>query len=433
MVAFETLLLGLVMRVQPVRLMVAPPVTAVVLRLDGATVARLRRPPWETAVDFGTRPRPHFLEAIGLDTEEREVSRASQWVNMPRADSEARLLLERDPGSGVPTAARVTWEDVQAADPVEVRAGLDGTPLAVLDGGARVILPRVDPASIHVLTVEVEFPEQRLARTDVAFGGDLTGAVQTELTAVPLTRDDPRVLPTAASLAGRFSVAGRPVRIVAVEEPPAEVVVVTTVSVMQHLPAGLFAAESNWRRIVPVSARTKDDQLFVISTVPYARLSRRSGVHWLFPATPPYRFSAATMGSTLVRLMLPTGPSDEETVGQAVAVGGLHAAAGNRRRVVVLLAGAQPRDDPAVDINGVKGFLADLRVPLRGWSLDRVAEPELRLQWGEVEDVSGIQRFGRAAGRLADDLERQVIVWLDGALLPQQISFAGAPGLQPAR
>ncbi|MBP1621736.1 MAG: hypothetical protein H6Q02_2503, partial [Acidobacteria bacterium] len=78
-------------------------------------------------------------------------------------------------------------------------------------------------------------------------------------------------------------------------------------------------------------------------------------------------------------------------------------------------------------------FLADLRVPLRVWSLNREAEPQVRLQWGEVEDVSGVQRLGRAAERLADDLDRQVIVWLDGAHLPQQVAFAGAPGLQPAR
>jgi hypothetical protein len=139
------------------------------------------------------------------------------------------------------------------------------------------------------------------------------------------------------------------------------------------------------------------------------------------------------MGHTLVRLVLQTGQPEEEAIGRAVSVGGLHAAAGNRRRVVVLLAGERPRDDPAVDVAGVKGFLADLRVPLRVWSLDRVAESELRLQWGEVEDVSGVHRFGNAADRLADDLERQVIVWLDGAHLPQQVSFAGAPGLQPAR
>ena len=43
MVAFETLLLGLVMHAQQVRLMVAPPVTAVVLRLDGATLTGLRQ------------------------------------------------------------------------------------------------------------------------------------------------------------------------------------------------------------------------------------------------------------------------------------------------------------------------------------------------------------------------------------------------------
>jgi len=434
MVAFETLLLGLVTHIQPVRMMVAPPVTAVVLRLDGTTVAGLRHSPWEARVDLGVRPHPHFLEAVGLDAEGREVSRATQWVNLPRAVAEARLLLERDPVSGVTRGARVTWEDVEGTDPLAVRASLDGAELPVLDGGTRMALPPVDPAQIHVLTVEVEFPEQRLARTDVAFGGDLAGEVQTELTAVPLTRDDPHALPTVASLADRFSVAGKAVRVVAVEEPIAEVLVVAGESVLRKLPAQrVLAAQLQRPSSLMTAAKPKDDRLSVLFTVPRVFTDRRGATRRVFDVTSPVRFSAAVVPHVLARLIYPVARPGENAVPSAVAVGGLHAAAGNRRRVVVLLAGELTADEPAIDPAGVRGFLADLRVPLRVWSLDREAEPELRLQWGEVEDVSGIQRLARASQRLADDLERQVIVWLDGALLPQQVSFAGAPGLQPAR
>jgi hypothetical protein len=434
MVAFETLLLGLVMHAQQVRLMVAPPVSAVVLRLDGATLPGLRHPPWEAVVDLGNRPSPHLLEAIGLDAEGREVSRAVQWVNLPRADAEARLLLERDPKSGLATGAQVSWEDIEGNDPLEVRAALDGVPLPTSADGTRVALPAVDPAQIHVLTVEVQFPEQRLARTDVAFGGDLAGEVQTELTAVPLTRDDPRKLPTVASLAGRFTVAGRPVRVVAVEEPIAEVLVVAGEAVLGHLPAQRALARQTTRppnMLAP--ARPKDDRLAVLFTVPRIFTDRRGGLRRLFTATYPVRFSPSVLPHVLGRMIFPAERTTEEAVASAVAVGGLHAAAGNRRRAVVLLVGEPPPDDPVVSAAGVRSFLGDLRVPLRVWSLNREAEPQVRLQWGEVEDVSGVHRLGRAADRLADDLERQVIVWLDGAHLPQQVVFTGAPGLQLAR
>lgn len=434
MVAFETLLLGLVMHHQPVQLMVAPPVTAVVVRLDGTTLAGLRHPPWSIVVDLGDRPRPHFLEAIGLDAEGREVSRASQWVNLPRADAEARLLLERDPGSGLATGAQVSWEEVEGNDPLEVRAALDGQPLPVLGDGTRVALPPVDPAQIHVLTVEVQFPEQRLARTDVAFGGDLAGEVQTELTAVPLDRDDPRTLPTVGSLAGRFSVAGKPARVVAVEEPVAEVVFVAGEAVLNYLPARRsLATRSSRPPDMMAPARPKDDRLTVLFTVPRVFTDRRGGTRRLFTATYPVRFSATVLPHVLGRMVFPAAQAGEEAVASAVAVGGLHAAAGNRRRAVVLLVGERLPVDPVADAAGVRGFLADLRVPLRVWSLNREAEPQLRLEWGEIEDVSGVHRLGRAAGRLADDLERQVIVWLDGAHLPQQVAFAGAPGLRLAR
>jgi len=434
MVAFETLLLGLVMHAQQVRLMVAPPVTAVVLRLDGATLTGLRHPPWEVVVDLGDRPTPHFLEAIGLDAEGREISRAVQWVNLPRADAEARLLLERDPKSGLATGAQISWEEVEGNDPIEVRAALDGAPLPLPPGATRLALPPVDPAQIHVLSVEVEFPERRLARTDVAFGGDLAGEVQTELTAVPLTRDDPRRVPTVASLAGRFSVAGRPARVVAVEETVAEVLVVAGEAVLQHLPAQRALSRQTARPPnMMAPARTRDDRLTVLFTVPRIFTDRRGGTRRLFTATYPVRFSSSVLPHVLGRMIFPAAGPGEEAVASAVAVGGLHAAAGNRRRAVVLLVGERPPDDPVVDAADVRSFLADLRVPLRVWSLNREAEPQVRLQWGEVEDVSGVQRLGRAAERLADDLDRQVIVWLDGAHLPQQVAFAGAPGLQPAR
>ena len=84
MVAFETLLLGIVTGIWPVRLMVAPPVATVELRLDAAAVGVMHGPPWAMACDVGTGPMPHELTAIGRDASGREVARATQWANLGR-------------------------------------------------------------------------------------------------------------------------------------------------------------------------------------------------------------------------------------------------------------------------------------------------------------------------------------------------------------
>src|SRR4030042_1751403 len=122
MIAFETLLLGIIFGRVPIRVMVAPPVTTVEFRLDGASIGTLVGPPWVIEHDFGRSPLP--------------------------------------PG-----------------------ATLAGAPLPVTDP-SRIAVPNVDLAQPHLLSVEVAFPHNLQARTDLAFGGDIIDTAARELTAV---------------------------------------------------------------------------------------------------------------------------------------------------------------------------------------------------------------------------------------------------------
>ena len=76
-IAFSSLLIGLLVGVQPVAVDVLPslPAASLVVTLDGRTVARLTRPPWAAEVDFGEALRPHELVATALDRSGREVGR----------------------------------------------------------------------------------------------------------------------------------------------------------------------------------------------------------------------------------------------------------------------------------------------------------------------------------------------------------------------
>ncbi|HEY0555325.1 MAG TPA: hypothetical protein VGG20_13760, partial [Thermoanaerobaculia bacterium] len=63
MIAFVTLLLGLISGVYPIEVKVSGPVAAVELSLDGGTPERIEAPPWVGRVDLGSGLLPHQLVA----------------------------------------------------------------------------------------------------------------------------------------------------------------------------------------------------------------------------------------------------------------------------------------------------------------------------------------------------------------------------------
>jgi hypothetical protein len=78
MVAFQTLLLGIILGRVPIRVMVTAPVATAVIRLDGAAIGTLTGPPWALDYDFGTSPLPHELIAVGFDAAGHPVGKAVQ-------------------------------------------------------------------------------------------------------------------------------------------------------------------------------------------------------------------------------------------------------------------------------------------------------------------------------------------------------------------
>src|SRR4051794_31680092 len=111
MIAFVTLLLGLISGVYPIEVTVSGPVAAVESPLDGASAGRLPGPPWAARVDLGSDLRPHELVARALDAQGTEIARATQWLNLPRPPAEVEVVLENGT-DGVPRTANLTWQSV---------------------------------------------------------------------------------------------------------------------------------------------------------------------------------------------------------------------------------------------------------------------------------------------------------------------------------
>jgi hypothetical protein len=438
MIAFQTLLLGLAFGVQPVRLMAAPQVKSVEVRLDDVTIAVLVAEPWIIQCDLGGSPHPHELVAIARDSSGREIGRARQWVNMPRPAAEATLLLERDPQAKQVVAARLAWNEAKGTEPKTVAVTLDGKALTVKDP-RRFEVPPCDPKQAHILTAELLFPEGRTARADAAFGGDIGEEAQSELTAVPLVLEPGTKLPVLPQLQTWFREGNAPLRVLGVDEEPFDVVLVLDQAVWTILASARGATTDafagKWKNLQPglitfYAAGPNDDRLFVGIAVPQLLPSSDGSTRVIFPAYEPVEFVATRFRARLANMSFKLAVLGTQRLADAVASTGAFAAASNRPRAVVLLLAGSPNDASTIPPTGAHAYLEDMHVPLLVWSLLKGGEAD---GWGAAEDVSTDHLMDQAARRLKERLSAQCIVWLEGAHLPQRIRLAeGAKGVHLA-
>jgi hypothetical protein len=432
MIAFVTLLLGLISGVYPIEVTVGGPVAAVAFTLDGAEADRISAAPWIGHVNLGSDLRPHELVARALDAEGHELSRVTQWLNLPRPPAEVEVVLANDE-KGAPRAAQLTWQSVSGVRPTTVGLTLDGEPLMV-DATGKAALPPRDLGSLHVLSADLWFPPGVTARRDVAYGGQYGSEVSTELTAVPVRVPPGSSLPPPAALAGWFALDGQPLTVAAVENGPAKVILV-------RAPSGKEVLD----KLVPSARR---------STIPSLQakmaLAAEDRVRFLSLGTSPYHSSkvpaelfdmsrelTAKDGGLFWYLtssrLLKEPRKRGRRIADAVAVAGLQASAENDRRAVVLVLGGKDEDASRYDVATVRRYLESIRVPLFVWALYGPETPGLKA-WaggGEVEDISTLAKLEAAVDRLKADLAEQRIVWLDGRHLPQAVALgAEAKGVE---
>lgn len=435
MIAFATLFLGLVLGHQTVEMVVGEPVARVVVELDGRQVAALAAPPWKAAVDLGAELEPHELVAVAFDGAGREAGRARQWINLPRPPAEVEIVLEGGGEKADARVARLVWQSVGGAEPEAVRVSVDGSPIPIPDSH-RIPLPPLDPERLHFLSADLDFPDNLTATAEITFGGVYADRVVSELTAVPVRLTSRRELPAPAALAGWFVRGAEPLPVAAVEEGPAEVVVVVDTGAYRELDD---LARQGVRRGVPsLSADGSvhyDGMILhfamrlgegerVRFLLPYSQVREHAGQRFeLFPPTADFGPEEGGMFWFLTRLRPQITGGGPQRLADAVAVAGMSAAGRNRRRAVVLILGRAPEDGSQLDPLLARHYLERLGVPLVVWT---VAGRRGRKSpdWGEAVDVSTLSRLERAVGDLVRDLSRQRIVWVEGTWLPTSIRLS---------
>ncbi len=425
MIDFVTLFVGLVIGVQEVEVAVSGPVARVELRLDGELLAELEGPPWRTRCDLGRELRPARLEAVAIDEGGREIGRAGRWLNLPGERAEAEIVAIRDDRGWV-TAARLAWSSPELGPPKRILVELDGRRLEP-DPEGLVDLSGAAPGAIHVLSAELHFSSDVVARRELVFGREFEGETDSGLTAVVVVLEGLDELPPPGEMAGWFVDDGVELEVVAVERPEARLVVVRDPSVVSRLEDLAPEVErrlkaARRRGEPPPDAFAADTGIFILSPEPAAPGGRPTpAVLFPFsnrPAPGPDGLVEAAVGSAPASLL--GGPL---MMADGVAVAGLRAAESNGRRAVVLLLGPEREDGSRFDPSVALGYLRSLRVPLHVWDLSgpAAAPPD---GWGRVSPVDTVDDLERAVRRTRALLDAQRVVWLRGRRLPQAITLS---------
>src|SRR6185369_1601754 len=109
--------------------------------------------------------------------------------------------------------------------PAAIRATFDGKSVPA-DLSGRITLPAYDRTTTHVLAAKVEFSGGLSAEVATVVGGTAAAESGKALTAIPLRRRGKGRLPPLDKLQAWFARRGQPLNVLAVERPPAEVILV---------------------------------------------------------------------------------------------------------------------------------------------------------------------------------------------------------------
>ncbi len=401
----------------PVRVVVGGPVASVELVLDGKPAGVLAPPFWTGDLQIGSELVPHELVARALGADGREVASARQWLNLPRPPAEVEVLLERNL-SGLAKRATFSWESLTPHGPTAIHAWFNGVALPVARDRTAEI-PAYDPEQVQLLSVELEFENGVRARKDLVLGGRAGEHAETELSAVPIRLAEGAKTPTVGDLRGRLLRRGEPLPVAAVEQQSGILVVVRDEKRLKGL--------GRWTNVAMPAQFRNDLALDAKSAVrfvwPRPKSHRRiDSVVDLFPVSGEFEHAFGGLRWILTRVDNPVPEPRAPRYADAVAVAGLHAFGTFRRRAVLLVMDASTIDASEVSADRVQRFLQSLRVPLFVWSMGAPVGPTA--DWAGAVDVTSENALRDSFKRMRGDLDGQWIVWVEGRVLPQEVSLA---------
>jgi hypothetical protein len=405
------------------------------LFLDGQPVCELTSSNPRCTVDLGDAPHVHLLELIRRDETGRVVAQANRWVNRPGQEAELAIQLAPRSEAGI-CGGKALWSHPLKKAPVLLEITQDGLVLRIAEDGRSFRFPCPDPNEPHVLAASAIFADGRRAEA-VALSGGFGGHAEAGLTAVPLVTEASNLPPcdaVAAELGSVVMPAGKPgFEVVFVLDPTAGYRTLMATgwhkgmmptntsttkqfdSLVQQGSKGSEARPRNSWKKAEASFIDADKLWFVM---PDSELHRANGfgqgkLNWL-----PMLFN---FGSRKLE--------DEARLADAVAASGLVAAAGPRRRgVVVVLGNKADRDGSAFSAAEAQTYLAEVGVPMFVIRSGKLRDDG----WPAGVPAKNMEAMADALETIKERLQGQCVAWFPGNMHPNQIAASLPAGVEIA-
>ena len=461
MIEILTLLVGLMVGPSDVELKVEGSVARVEVRVDDQLHTELSGPPWRFRVDWGDTLRPRELLVVAFDDAGRELDRDLRFINMTSTESSARLDFPAVGEDGRIPHFSIFWAALGVQAPRAVTATFDDQPLEVKSLG-QIPLPDYDPRNLHWLSVEVDFGERGKELLGASLGGETLVELSTELTAAVISLKSRR---STSKLEDAFLADGKEAPVHGIEKGPMHVVIVSdrgTVDELLALSTTIQGTSQGFGNPVMVGGEQRDirDRRSGRLSAPgrdptraerpsqavaeFAKLGEGTNLYFLWPRSASWKgplLAPGLFATTPARPLHQDGllaathrqrpPAATTQMAPAVALAGLSASGSSRRRAVVLLGENLSAEDPKTVADTVS-YLEALRVPLYVWTYGEQPDaghwPSAVHLGAPSERVKARNRLRDAFGRLARDLGRQRVVWIEGRYLPQKITLV--PGTE---
>ncbi|MFV2073232.1 MAG: hypothetical protein ACC742_11360 [Thermoanaerobaculales bacterium] len=373
------------------------------LYLDGDPACTLTAADPRCMVDLGEELHVHLLELVGQDGGGRVTERVSRWLNQPGREADLAIQLAARP-VGDTCGGRLRWSDHDGQNPVLLEVEAAGQRWEVTGEGSTFSYPCPVQGRTRVLGASAIFPDGRRAEAAVLVD-DSGRPVEPAPTAVALEaksgEPDPCMAVEAEGEGWVLRAEREGLEVVFVLDPGADYRALASL----ERRAGKDA-RSSWDD-AGAAFRDADSLWFV---APDDGLRRIDG----------FAESISNWLGVLFQLG-PAGPASRPRLADAVATAGLMAAAGPRRRAVVLILGSEDRGDGSrFRPEQARSHLAEVGVPLvvlrSGGGRDGRDDG-----WPEGMEVSGIASLADAFASVRARLGQQCVEWFPSAMHPNQI------------
>ena len=391
------------------------------LHLDGELVCSPNSAKPRCPVDLGEAPRVHLLELIRRNAAGDEVARVERWINRPGQEAELAIRLADRTNDGV-CGGRVIWLHPLKQHPVELDLTHNGRRLRIAEDGRSFAFPCPNPHEPNMLVASAVFPDGSRAGAVTTTGG-FGGREGVTVTAVPLTGRDPGPTGCVAVTAGLGTSA------TAVEDTGFEVVFVldpfASYRGVVDTPGGHGQRGGAWRR--SEASLFDAEKIWFVTPDPELRRMNASGSN-------TYKgFQSSSGRANWLTNLFEVGMRPHQgdiRLADAVAASGLVAAAGPRRRAIVLILGNRAeRDDSLFSAEQAQAYLGEIAVPLLVIRTGKVRDDG----WPTGVNVHNMQALAKTLEALKERLDRQCIVWFHGEqhlsriadALPPSVTIAG--------